>query len=57
MESIRLQAVDLAEKLPIIKQFVGDDKNQSTAPIGSATASIDETAVIDVEPKEKEQAG
>jgi uncharacterized protein (DUF697 family) len=57
MESIRLQAVDLAEKLPIIKQFVGDDKEQSTAPIGSANASISETTIIDVEPKEKEQAG
>lgn len=55
MESIRLQATELAEKLPIIKQFVGNENDQATAPIGSA--SNDETNVIDVELKEKTDAG
>lgn len=48
MDRIRSQATELAERLPIVRQMMGDD-SQETTPVGLAAASLDETTVIDVE--------
>ena len=48
MDRIRSQALDLVERVPIIKQIMGDD-SKGTGPVGTVAAALDETTAIDVE--------
>lgn len=52
LDRIREQAIGMAEKLPVLKQVMGDDsESDAKRPIGSVAAELDETSVIDVESK------
>lgn len=51
LDRLRLKAVDIAESLPVLKQFMGDAKDVETKPVGTAAAELEETTVIDVESK------
>lgn len=47
----RDQAMELAERVPVLKQIVGDDDSakDDSRPVGSIAAELDEATVIDVE--------
>lgn len=55
LDKFRQQAVDIAERMPVLKELIGDDDANQTAknePVGSLASQLDETTVIDVESKD-----